>query len=120
MKRTFAGTLMAVVLGVAVMAAQKPAPAAKGSDKGAVTFYGCLVTGSTAGNYTLLSAEQKGQKGPKVSLKLVPTSPKLNMEGNVLKEVEVSGTLTGTPSATTTDLPTLNVTGVKFRAEYCG
>jgi hypothetical protein len=109
---------MAVVLGVAAMAAQKPAAA--GSDKDKVTFYGCLVTGSTAGNYTLLSAEQKGQKGPKVSLKLVPTSPKLNMEGNILKEVEVSGTLTGTPSATATDLPTLNVTGVKFRAEYCG
>ena len=116
MKRTFVGTLVAVVMSVGVIAAQSK-PAQAGADKDKVTFYGCLVTGSTAGSYTLLSAEQKGQKGAKISLKLVPTSPKLNMEGNLLKEVEVSGTL-GT--AVGSDLPTLTVTGVKFRAEYCG
>jgi hypothetical protein len=82
------------------------------------TYRGCLVPGSSQGNYLLNSAVAKGDKTKtKVSLKVVPGSPKVNVEAQLTHEVEITGTVTegsqGQPG-------TLTAEKISWKADYCG
>lgn len=127
MNRIFVGTLGAVVMSAAVLAAQDKSGPAAGSSPASgstVTFTGCLEPGSSAGHYTLVNAKQKdGKSKDKVSLTVVPG--KLKLDGNVSQEVEITGTITtGSGGASKieggSELSTLTATKLKFRADSCG
>ena len=130
MNRTFVGTIGAIVVSVAVMAAQqKPetkAPQPKASkSSGEVTFTGCLEPGTKDGNFALTNAAQKGQKG-RASYIVVGASPKVPLASNITREVEIQGTITSQGAAPAVkgddaqELPTITATKVKWRSDYCG
>lgn len=110
MKRMMVATLGAIVISAAGMYAQaKPAPAAEGTK-----FSGCLVPGGSSDKFTLVNAQEKGQKD-KRTLKVVPASDKVDVAAHVTQEVEIVGTVTGTGSAAT-----LNATKITRKSDYCG
>jgi hypothetical protein len=121
----------AVISAASVSAQQKPTeparPAAVQTDK-PVTYIGCLSPGTAEDNFVLLKAEQKGQRTKaedRLSLKIVPATPKVKLEPYVTQEVEITGTL-GTPPAASDSseqgetLQLLTATNVKWRANSCG
>ncbi len=135
MHRTFVALVGATILSAAMISAQdKTAPPSGSKDSAttpgkAVTFVGCLEPGTGDSNYTLVNAEQKGNKDKSqahVTIKVVPSSEKVNLEEHVTQTVEVSGTFEdATPPAagdqtTGAKLPTFNVTSVKYQRDYCG
>jgi len=110
MHRTTIALAGALVMSAALLSAQ-------GSSSTA-TYRGCLVPGSSQGNFLLNSAVAKGDKDKtKVSLKVVAENPKVNLDAQVTHEVEVTGTVTpganGQPA-------TLNATKISWKADYCG
>ena len=96
-------------MSAALLSAQSGTPA---------TYRGCLIPGSSSGNYTLISAVAKGDKTKtKVTLKVVPENEKVNVEAQVTHEVEITGTVT----AGTNEQPgTLTATKISWKADYCG
>jgi len=103
MHRTTIALAGAIVMSAALLSAQ-------GST--ATTYRGCLVPGSSEGNFVLNNAVAKGDKTKtKVSLKVVPESAKVNVGAQVTHEVEVTGTVSGS---------TLTATKISWKADYCG
>jgi len=116
----FAG---AALLGAATLVAQErssqSSPGTKTSEGKPVTFSGCLVFGSNNGSFALVSATEKGSKDKtKVSLKVVPASPKVDLASQLTHAVEITGTVVA-PTGTS-DRPELTATKVKWLADYCG
>lgn len=131
MHRTLVAVVGAAVMSAGIVFAQdKTAPASGAAAAAAagkpVTFVGCLVPGSSEGNFTLANAEQKGIKGKtdRQWFKVVPSSEKVKLEDHLTQAVEITGTITGTdpaPDANSAEkLPTFTATSVKWQADYCG
>lgn len=135
MHRTFVALVGAVAMSAAIVSAQdKAAPSSGSKDSAstagkAVTFVGCLEPGTGDNNYTLVNAEQKGNKDKSqshVTIKVVPSTEKVKLEEHVTQTVEVSGTFEdSTPpaagdSTTLAKLPTFSVTKVTYQRDYCG
>jgi len=92
---------------------------AQGSTKSETKFRGCLNPGSSQENYLLTNAVAKDDKAKtKTSLKVVPESPKVNLEAQVTHEVEITGTVT--PSTKEGQPGTLTATKISWKADYCG
>ena len=109
MHRTTIALAGALVMSAALLSAQ-------GST--ATTYRGCLIPGSSEGNFVLNNAVAKGDKTKtKVQLKVVPESAKVNVESGLTHDVEITGTVT--PS--TEGKPgTLTAKKIEWKAEYCG
>jgi len=98
-------------------AAAPKAPAASANNT--VTYSGCLIPGSAADSFILSNATAKGDKSKeKVSLNVVPSSSKVKVADRVTNAVEVVGTVT--PAAQKGDAPTLTVTKISWKGDYCG
>ena len=118
MKRTLFAIFGCALLTTAMIAANPATPPQAGADKGTV-YVGCLVPGASAGNYTLLNAVEKGSKDKaksKVSFTVVPGSPKMNLEAQLTREVEIVGAVSDQGSGQAT----LTATKIKWRADFCG
>ncbi len=92
-------------------------PAAPGT-----VFVGCLVPGATSDAFTLVNATEKGQKAKdgkdakdKASFKVKGETSKVDVGAFVTKEVEITGTVSGTGSSAV-----LTATKIKRRSDYCG
>lgn len=113
MKRMVVAVLGAVMISAVGMYAQaKPAvkPAA-----GSV-YRGCLVPGSASETVMLINATEKGQKGKdKANYSVAAASDKVNVNQFVGKEVEISGTASGTGGKAV-----ITATKIKVRSDYCG
>ena len=133
MNRTFAAVCGAIVLSTALIGAQaKPAGEGNSGENSnsasaaTVTFTGCLNPGSDSDSFYLTSAKQKGVKNTDKSVKIVAATPKVKLEPFVTQEVEVTGTVdqpaaTAAPNADGgSQVPTVTVTKVKYRSQYCG
>jgi len=125
MSRTFVAFAGAALLGAVTLVAQEKSSqpqsgaGAKTSDGKPVTFSGCLVFGSNDGSFALISATEKGSKDKtKVSLKVVPATPKLDLASQLTHAVEITGTLAAASGAS--DRPELTATKIKWVADYCG
>ena len=134
--RTLAMILGAALIGAASVSAQQnpssdrtePAASAAAQADKPVTYIGCLSPGTAADNFVLLKAEQKGQKTKaedRLSLRVVAATPKVKLEPYVTQEVEVTGTLTGSPTTASESeegaaLRVFTATNVKWRASSCG
>jgi hypothetical protein len=120
--RTLAGIAGAIVISAALVSAQdKSAQPASGSDRSdsAVTYVGCLQPGAN-GSFLLTNAKVKGSKDKGALIKVVSSSDKLDLTSHVTHQVEIKGTVEAAGSTPKTDLGTLTVTSVKWRADYCG
>jgi hypothetical protein len=129
MNRTFLAVCGAAVLSAALVGAQEKPAVDSNSNSGtsnanAVTFTGCLSSGSNQDSYYLTSAKQKGVKNSDKSVKIIAATPKVKLEPFVTQEVEVSGTIDQPATASGTgpgsQVRTLTVTKVKSRSQYCG
>jgi hypothetical protein len=110
MHRTTIALAGAIIMSAALLSAQTKTSATK--------YRGCLVPGSSQGNYLLNNAVASDDKAKtKMSLKVVPESAKVNVEAQVTHEVEITGTVTpgaqGQPG-------TLTATKISWKADYCG
>jgi hypothetical protein len=126
MHRTTIAFVGAALMSVAVLSAQTPtatpAASSKNSDSASastVKYTGCLIPGATADSFILSNATAKGDKAKeKVSLNVVPSSSKVKVADRVTNAVEVEGTVT--PAAQKGDAPTLTVTKISWKGDYCG
>ena len=126
MKRTALALMGVIIVSAATMSARQNSgstssdAAAKAAGAPAVTYEGCLVAGETAGSFALVNATEKGKKD-KVSLKIVAANAKVGLGQQLTHAVEVTGTVESKPTGgVTSDLPTLSVTKIKFKSDYCG
>lgn len=127
MHRTTIAFVGAAFMSVAVLSAQNTtgttAAASKtpASSANAVTYTGCLIPGPgpTGDSFILSNATAKGDKAKaKVQLNVVPSSAKVKVADRVTNAVEVVGTVT--PAAQKGDAPTLTVTKISWKGDYCG
>ena len=110
MHRTTIALAGAVLFSAALLTAQSNNP---------TTYRGCLLPGSAQGNYLLTNAVAKGDKTKtKVTLRVAPENAKVNLEAQVTREVEVTGSVT--PSTQEGQPGTLTATKVSWKADYCG
>jgi hypothetical protein len=110
MHRTTIALAGAVIMSAALLSAQGNTTATK--------YRGCLIPGSSQGNFMLNNAVAKGDKTKtKMSLKVVPESDKVNVEAQVTHEVEITGTVT---PGTQGQPGTLTATKIDWKADYCG
>ena len=125
MHRTTIALVGAAFMSAAVLSAQNttatPAASSKtpASSANTVTYTGCLIPGSTGDSFVLANATAKGDKAKqKVSLNVVPSSSKVKVADRLTNAVEVVGTVT--PAAKSGDAPTLTVTKISWKGDYCG
>ncbi len=119
-------TLAAAAVSAAALSATEPQNPRAGAATNTVVYRGCLNKGSADRTFVLTKATEKGQKGAeKVTFKVVAATDKVSLERFVLNEVEVTGTMDGTPAPAGSaesgeTLATLTATKVTWRADYCG
>jgi hypothetical protein len=126
MHRTTIAFVGAAFMSVAVLSAQTPTatPSPPSKTSGAasantVTYTGCLIPGPSADSFILSNATAKGDKAKqKVSLNVVPSSTKVKVADRMTNAVEVVGTVT--PATQKGDAPTLTVTKISWKGDYCG
>lgn len=128
MNRTFLAVCGAVVMSAGLVAAQDKSPSGSNSNSAtadtAVTFTGCLNTGSTKDTFYLTNAKHKGPKTTDKSLKIVPGDGKVSLSRFVTQEVEVTGTVDKADAPADAkdgaqQVRTLTVTKVKQRGDSC-
>jgi hypothetical protein len=80
-----------------------------------VTYSGCLAPGTKSDSFYLTNAKQKGVKGAQAAtVKVVPSTKKVDVNSFIAHEVEVTGTLDQAATPNSETAPTLSATKVKF------